>query len=112
MLFLPLHGQTLAPLLLQPLVENAIHHGLEPKVEGGKVTITVRREAYMLVITVADDGMGLDAPARRGGAGMALANVRERLQTQWGSAASLTLVAAHPGTLATLRIPFQVKGTA
>lgn len=99
------------PLLLQPLVENAIHHGLEPKVEGGTVTVTVRREAYMLVITVADDGMGLDAPTRRGGAGMALANVRERLQTQWGSAASLTLVAAHPGTLATLRIPFQSKGT-
>ena len=99
-------------LLLQPLVENAIHHGLEPKVEGGHIRISAERDRDTLVIEVADDGMGLGASTRRSGAGVALANVRERLQTQWGSVASLTLVATHPGTLATLRVPFQAKGAA
>lgn len=100
------------PLLLQPLVENAIHHGLEPKVEGGQVKVAVRREGGELVVEVADNGMGLGAPARRNGAGVALTNVRERLQTQWGGAASLSLVATNPGTRATLRIPFQSAGAA
>jgi len=99
-------------LLLQPLVENAIHHGLEPKVEGGSIRISAKRDGDTLVIEVADDGMGLGASMRGGGAGVALANVRERLQTQWGGAASLALIPANPGTLATLRVPFQSVGAA
>ncbi len=102
----------LPALLLQPLVENAIHHGLEPKVEGGHIQISAKRDGDTLVIEVTDDGMGLGASKQRSGAGVALANVRERLQTQWGSAASLTLAATQPGTLATLRVPFQAKGVA
>ncbi len=94
------------PLLLQPLVENAIHHGLEPQVEGGHIRISSRKDGTELVIEVADSGPGPGASTRHGGAGMALANLRERLQTQWGAAASLTLLAARPGTVATLRIPF------
>jgi LytS/YehU family sensor histidine kinase len=98
----------LPPLLLQPLVENAIHHGLEPKVEGGRVGVSARREGEQLVVTVTDNGLGLNAPPRRkGGAGMALANLRERLQAQYGDAASLTLADAQPGTVATLRLPIQ-----
>ena len=46
------------PLLLQPLVENAIHHGLEPKVEGGRVSVRAQQQAGQLVITVADNGLG------------------------------------------------------
>ncbi len=96
----------LPPLLLQPLVENAIHHGLEPKVEGGHVRVSVRVEGSHLLIEVADDGLGLDAPPRRkSGAGMALGNLRERLQAQYGDQASLALVATQPGTVATLRLP-------
>lgn len=101
-----LRDARLPPLLLQPLVENAIHHGLEPKVEGGQVRISAQRQGATLVIEVADDGLGQGAPARRKrGAGMALANLRQRLQAQYGSAASLTLADAHPGTVATLRLP-------
>jgi LytS/YehU family sensor histidine kinase len=65
---------------------------------------------------VADDGLGLDAPLRRtahgkgsgkGGAGVALANLRERLQARYGDGARLTLEAAHPGTVATLTLPLE-----
>ncbi|OYU46124.1 MAG: sensor histidine kinase [Burkholderiales bacterium PBB4] len=95
----------LPPFVLQPLVENALHHGLEPKVEGGTVAVVAKREGPMLVLEVRDDGMGPDATRRRPGAGMALANVRERLVVQYGSAASLTLTPTHPGMCASLRMP-------
>ncbi len=97
----------LPPLLLQPLVENAIHHGLEPQVAGGKLEITVRRERNMLVLGVHDNGVGLGASPRRRGAGMALNNLRERLQAHYGARASLRVEAAHPGTQVTLRVPFE-----
>ena len=103
-----LRDARLPPLLLQPLVENAIHHGLEPKVEGGRVQVSARLQGAVLVIEVTDDGLGLHAPPRRkAGAGMALNNLRERLLAQYGSAASLTLADAQPGTVATLRLPFE-----
>ena len=97
----------LPPLLLQPLIENAIHHGLEPKVEGGEVRVQARREGDALVLTVADDGLGPDAPRRRDpGNGVAVENIRQRLRAHYGEAGSLTVEAAHPGTVATLRLPF------
>jgi len=99
---------TLLPLLLQPLVENAVHHGLEPQVEGGSIAVRARAEGDSVVVEVRDDGRGLGMPARQG-AGMALANVRERLAARFGGAASLTVVAAQPGTLATLRMPLSLS---
>ncbi len=95
-------------LLLQPLVENAIHHGLEPKLDGGRVRVTVRRDGDALLLEVQDDGLGLDAPKRRSsGNGVALDNIRQRLQGRWGDQATLTLAPAHPGTRATLRLPLE-----
>ena len=103
-----LREMRLPPLLLQPLVENAIHHGLEAKVEGGHVGVNVQLQGHSLLVSVADDGLGVHAPPRRKtGAGMALGNLRERLQAQYGDAASLTLADAQPGTVATLRLPIQ-----
>ncbi|WP_457425851.1 sensor histidine kinase [Roseateles sp. P5_E7] len=101
-----LAGFELPPLLLQPLVENAIHHGLEPKVGGGEITVSARREAGALCIAVADDGQGLDAPRRRGGNGLALDNIRARLAARWGPGATLELLPREGGgTLATIQIP-------
>ena len=103
-----LRALPLPPLLLQPLVENAIVHGLEPQVRGGTVRITARRDADQLVLEVHDDGRGPDAPPRRGaqaGAGVALVNIRERLRGRYGPQASLEITAADPGTRATLRLP-------
>ncbi len=111
-----LAGARLPALLLQPLVENAIHHGLEPKVEGGQVQVHARREADVLVLEVADNGLGVSphghSTRRRKGAGMALTNLRERLQTQYGTRATLLLTPRHPGTLVTLRVPFEIEPSA
>ena len=101
-------AQRLPPLLLQPLVENAVLHGLEPTIAGGQVSIRARVDAGRLVLEVQDDGRGIDAPPRpatRPGAGMALANIRQRLLAHYGSDASLDVSAAHPGTLARITLP-------
>ena len=104
-----LRDVVMPPFLLQPLVENALHHGLEPKVEGGSIRVNARQEGAELVLEVVDDGMGADATRRRPGAGMALANVRERLQVQYGNAATLTLSSAEPGMRATIRMPYLAR---
>ncbi len=74
------------PLILQPVVENAVRHGISPRVEGGTVRIEARRDADALVLAVEDDGPGVDAAhledALAGGYG--LRNVRDRLRTKFG----------------------------
>ncbi len=108
----PQARQAVVPtLLLQPLVENAIKHGLEPKVEGGRVQVRARVLQGHLEITVQDDGLGLDAPRRPGaagrdGQGMALANIRSRLQTRYAGHADLSLSAQSVGTQAILNLPY------
>ena len=95
-------------LLLQPLVENAIRHGLEPKVDGGRVEVSARREADTLVLAVRDSGVGLSAGAAEHNGRFGLTQVRERLATLHGARASLTLEAAtgdEGGALATVRLP-------
>ena len=97
------------PLLLQPLVENAIKHGLEPHVQGGLITVAARAEGGQLVLSVRDTGAGLpDAPLAAPGSRFGVAQVRERLATLHGERASFTLQAAPDadgGTLATIRLP-------
>ncbi len=97
----------LPPLLLQPLIENAIHHGLEPKVEGGHIQVRASVERGRLALSVQDDGLGLDAPRRPGrkGAGMALENVRARLHSRYPQNAELSLKPLVTGTLVCLNLP-------
>jgi len=99
------------PLLLQPLVENAVRHGLEPKIDGGCVRVHARVEAGRLRICVDDDGLGLDAPRAgpRAGSGMALANIRARLQHRYGERARLTLTGGDSGASAMIELPYQVQ---
>ena len=93
----------LPPMLLQPLVENAIHHGLEPRVEGGSVTLRARRDAARLVLEIADTGIGF-GDVTSGGVG--LANVRERLRLAHGDAARLTIRDNVPrGTIVAIELP-------
>jgi sensor histidine kinase YesM len=91
------------PMLLQPLVENAIRHGLEPKLAGGCITVTARRMNGGLRIAVSDDGLGFaDTP----GDGIGVANVRARLAAIYGPAARLELVSkVSAGVTATLSLP-------
>ncbi|HRD99495.1 MAG TPA: histidine kinase [Rubrivivax sp.] len=94
------------PLLLQPLVENAVVHGLEPAIDGGHVRLRAQLDGPWLVLEVHDDGLGFGAPPPRGGGhGIALDNVRSRLQSRYGSAASLELSTTGTGTHAVIRLP-------
>ncbi|MEW6021125.1 MAG: histidine kinase [Pseudomonadota bacterium] len=98
----------LPPLLLQPLVENAIRHGLEPKVAGGEVRIVAAVENGRLRVQVHDDGLGDEAPPAAKGAGTALDNIRARLRHRYGERASLRLLHGA-GTDATIELPYQAK---
>jgi hypothetical protein len=107
-----LRSLELPALTLQPLVENAVLHGLEPKIDGGSVRIAARLDGQhgtrTLVLTIDDDGLGLaqDRPARRSGSGTALANIRERLAQIYGHAAGLRVEPVMPnGVRATLTLP-------
>ena len=100
--------QSIPTLLLQPLVENSLRHGLEPKVEGGRIEVTARREGQQLRLQVRDTGVGLGAASAAGGTGFGLEQVRTRLATLYGKRAELTLtpaVDAEGGALATLTLP-------
>jgi LytS/YehU family sensor histidine kinase len=98
-----LRGFELAPMLLQPVVENAIRHGLEPKVDGGEVVFRARRDGGHVVIEVADTGVGF-APVTRGGVG--LSNLRDRLKLLYGERATLGIAENAPsGARVTVRIP-------
>ncbi|MCC7152370.1 MAG: histidine kinase, partial [Rubrivivax sp.] len=96
------------PLMLQTLVENAIKHGLEPKAEGGQLTVRAEIVHGRLQVSVSDTGLGLGG-AETAGTGVGLANIRERLRLLYGAQATLT-VAANPGggTLATIALPYRV----
>lgn len=105
----PLENVALPPALLQPLVENAIKHGLEPNVEGGRIDVTARIVDEMLEIVVADTGAGFGARAPLGGSTkQGLSVLKQRLAALFGSAAALTLIENRPhGVRAILRIPLR-----
>ena len=101
-------AMSLSPMLLQPLVENAIKHGLEPKIEGGNVSVSARAETGALRIEIADTGLGFGVATDTGGSGSGLANVRARLKALYGDSAKLTIdQLAEPatGTKISLFIP-------
>ena len=104
-----LRAARLPPMLLQPLVENAIVHGLEPKVSGGEILVTAAQREGVLEIWVADTGLGLpDGDAAPSGGGIGLSTTRERLRALYGERASLTLAPNVPqGTLARLSLPME-----
>jgi two-component system LytT family sensor kinase len=103
-------------MLLQPLIENSIKHGLEPRISGGTVTVRCRVRNGRLVVEVEDDGVGISpesaAAARsvtgsgRQGAGIGMRNVRERMEVLYGVDASFE-VESRPGrgTRITLELP-------
>ncbi len=97
----------LPPMLLQPLVENAIKHGLEPKVEGGTLRVAASAEGGRLVLLVEDSGLGFGAAATAG-TGVGLAHVKERLAAVYGEAATAEVgAAARGGVRVTLQLPLQ-----
>ena len=92
------------PMLLQPLLENALRHGIEPKLGGGEVVIRARCAGGCLRVEVFDDGMGLADSGASGGTG--LANISARLEALFGDAGSLALNGnVAGGVTATLVLP-------
>ena len=104
------------PLVLQPLVENAVKHGISPQRFGGEVLVAARvedagdRDTPMLVLTVGDTGAGSSPDALRRGreSGVGLRNIERRLAFQYGDAASLCIrTASDAGTVVEIRLPVQ-----
>ena len=95
------------PLILQPLVENAVRHAVLPRREGGAISIVAACDAGWLTLGVHDEGPGATPrPERRGGLG--LANTRQRLEELYGPGAELTLDASARGGLAvSIRLPYR-----
>jgi len=103
-------GAALVPaMILQPLVENAVRHGILPRSSGGSVAIRAERSAQWLTMAVEDDGPGFDGNngARKG---VGLTNTRLRLSELYGEAGELRLErGAQGGLAATIRIPFRER---
>jgi signal transduction histidine kinase len=96
------------PMMLQSLVENSIKHGLEPKSEGGTLTISADVANGKLRVTVADTGLGF-AVGTKPGSGVGLANVSERLAALYAGTARVTIDANTPsGTIATIEVPYAI----
>ncbi|MGC2962658.1 sensor histidine kinase [Paraburkholderia graminis] len=94
------------PMLLQPLVENALKHGIQGTVAGGRIDMTARRGDHHLELTVADTGPGFGATPATQGTGIGLANVRSRLCALYGERASLTITENAPhGVVAKVQLP-------
>jgi signal transduction histidine kinase len=93
-------------MMIQSLVENAIKHGLEPKPEGGELSIKAEIVHGKLSITVADTGLGF-GKAGTAGTGVGLANIRERLALLYGGRATLSVTENQPsGTVVTIAVPY------
>jgi two-component system, LytTR family, sensor kinase len=91
------------PLLLQPLVENALRHGLAPRAAPGMIVIGATAENGFLRLTISDDGVGLHERAKEG---IGLANTRERLREAYGTEQQLTIVPRDGGgTVAAIVLP-------
>jgi len=100
-----LDGLALPPGALLTLVENAIAHGIEPALRGGRISISASQAAGVIMLDVRDDGAGLcDEAADPADSGIGLANTRTRLQQQFGERARLSLTPQTPGCLARIEI--------
>ncbi|MFZ6753370.1 sensor histidine kinase [Undibacterium sp. Dicai25W] len=91
-------------MMIQTMVENAIKHGLEPKIEGGQICISAQRHDNELWVEVSDNGMGFDVHVAEG---LGLTNIRERLKMLYGAKASLVIeVPFEGGARFRIQIPY------
>ncbi|HSY36435.1 MAG TPA: histidine kinase [Acidobacteriaceae bacterium] len=106
-------------MLLQPLIENSIKHGLEPRISGGTVTLRSRVDNGRLLLEIEDDGVGIepggpttapDSGLVREGSGIGMRNVRERIQVLYGGEANVEII-SRPGrgTRVSLRMPLATR---
>jgi two-component sensor histidine kinase len=101
------HAALVPTFLLQPLVENAVEHGLGPRMAGGLISIRSRRVGDLLHLCVADNGVGLNG-IKRGPEGLGLGNTRNRLRELYGEAGRLELQDAG-GLIVEISLPFHLE---
>lgn len=105
-------GALVPPLLLQPLVENAVRHGISPRDAPGTVTISARPDGSWLQLTVTDDGVGLPSGHSPTRSGIGLANARARLTQMYGDEHSFSVEPCPDGGVAaTVRLPLRLAQT-
>ncbi len=94
------------PMMLQTLIENAIKHGLEPKIKGGRIDVSAALEGNIMQVNVRDNGVGFNMHADDG---VGLANIRERLRLLYDSRAELVIEAPlDGGAIAAIRVPYSM----
>jgi hypothetical protein len=107
-----LRALPITPMLLQPVIENAVAHGLEPKVEGGEIVLRASFQDGQLNIEISDSGAGLSNAAPKPGGGVGLSNLRARLRSIYGPSAQVQLLENQPsGITVRLVLPLKEKTT-
>jgi sensor histidine kinase YesM len=98
---------TIPPMVLQPLVENSVKHGITPKEEGGTITVSIKKKNGEAIFTVADNGIGLAniTEFESSNSGVGLANSDTRLQNMYGKHARLRIAADDEGFVVNFKIP-------
>jgi len=105
-----LMGSQVPSLILQPMVENAIKHGIAKRAQGGEIRVSAARSDGILKLTVYNDGPGLVAGRENGRSGIGISNTRTRLQSLYGKSFELSLQNHGPhGVEATVSVPFREK---
>jgi two-component system sensor histidine kinase YesM len=96
--------------MLQPLVENAVYHGLEPKIGGGAVSLRGERKGSEMVFTVSDDGVGMSS-VNDSHQGFSIRNIQERIQLYYGAQYGLRIMSSpSAGTTVVINLPYPGKG--
>ncbi len=85
------------PMLIQPLVENAIGHGIEPKAEGGSISVEIVAHENKLIIRVTDDGVGFADTPSKAGHGVGLSNIKQRVKGLFGQQGSVAITQPKQG---------------
>lgn len=101
-------GVLVPPLILQPLVENAVHHGIADRPDGGSIAVSARVDRDRCLITVVDDGSGARG---NGNGGVGLASVRRRLEALYGSEAEVTIDSRGRGFAVSIDLPVRRYGS-
>lgn len=98
---------TIPPMVLQPLVENSVKHGITPKEEGGTITVSIHKEQGQAIFKVADDGIGLanKTEFESSNSGVGLVNSDMRLQNMYGKHSKLRIAADDEGFVVNFKIP-------
>lgn len=88
---------SLPPLLIQPLVENAITHGIEPSAQGGQLMVQFKQENNQFIVVISDNGVGLESVPPSKGHGMSLNNIKQRLYDLFDGSASVRITENKDG---------------